>query len=708
MSYVNPDHPLFHGWPSASGPGIHADEADSALPSIGDKLPPAVARDLEKQSEAAWGVRRNPKGDEELPIATQQAVSEAAMWITGMWGPEEKAEERRRAFLPTVRENPIATKIPFGQRPETFFDRMRICFDTLTSLRDSAKAAYDKRGAGKRRDWQTSIEDCVRAVEFVLSQEHNNERSILSSSAGVKIKSGSASGLLGIGKWGIIAVKGNDKLPFAAYSEFPLTTCIGAGGCRNYCYSFKALRYPAAFRRFFLNTLANYADREFAILKASGGEIVPPSKYEERVRLALAGSQEPGYRIWQGIVKSIVLDSTKNTRKKGPAFLRLFVDGDINYEDNIIEWMYVCHEMDREGQDIRDKGLHHIEVYGYSKCWQQFVNVDTFLRNDSQAKFHKNGGWPRNYTVNMSDASVYGKAVRTQMLDLPISRGYFQVVDTKKYIKELSEACSRFGGCTSPNLTKLIEKGTGTAGFPIDQRRVNTLIAINEIKSAADVAALFGGLKDDAFEIERAHVHDSEPSLRDKLRPIAMRYYINALINDESWGLSDMIRRELVADQGMDPVRMSAAAPDQDTFLEALVDKQIKSLERFVAKEKDTEEIDDQALRAADEMIAKMEQSKGKGIPAKLAKLRGDRRKLASVLRREYFGEKALADKAVALALHETYWALDLGGSCPLVCGNCSDNPENPAAGAHRCASRLGREHSTGLFWGKTIHIGLH
>ena len=46
-------------------------------------------------------------------------------------------------------------------------------------------------------------------------------------------------------------------------------------------------------------------------------------------------------------------------------------------------------------------------------------------------------------------------------------------------------------------------------------------------------------------------------------------------------------------------------------------------------------------------------------------------------------------------------WALDVGGACPLICGNCSDNPLDPSKGSHRCASMK-------VFKGKTITIGLH
>ena len=46
-----------------------------------------------------------------------------------------------------------------------------------------------------------------------------------------------------------IFVKGNQKLPFWAFSDLPAITCPGAGECLKWCYSFKAWRYPAAYFR---------------------------------------------------------------------------------------------------------------------------------------------------------------------------------------------------------------------------------------------------------------------------------------------------------------------------------------------------------------------------------------------------------------------------------------------------------------------------
>jgi len=50
-------------------------------------------------------------------------------------------------------------------------------------------------------------------------------------------------------KYSIFALGGNSKLPFVAFSTLPGVTCPGAGDCIDFCYSYRAWRYPAAFAR---------------------------------------------------------------------------------------------------------------------------------------------------------------------------------------------------------------------------------------------------------------------------------------------------------------------------------------------------------------------------------------------------------------------------------------------------------------------------
>ena len=46
-----------------------------------------------------------------------------------------------------------------------------------------------------------------------------------------------------------IFAKGNSKLPFFAFSTLPGVSCPGAGDCIDFCYSYRAWRYPSAFAR---------------------------------------------------------------------------------------------------------------------------------------------------------------------------------------------------------------------------------------------------------------------------------------------------------------------------------------------------------------------------------------------------------------------------------------------------------------------------
>ena len=55
--------------------------------------------------------------------------------------------------------------------------------------------------------------------------------------------------LTNIPQYSIFSLSGNSKLPFIAFSTLPGVTCPGAGACLDFCYSFRAWRYPAAFMR---------------------------------------------------------------------------------------------------------------------------------------------------------------------------------------------------------------------------------------------------------------------------------------------------------------------------------------------------------------------------------------------------------------------------------------------------------------------------
>lgn len=70
----------------------------------------------------------------------------------------------------------------------------------------------------------------------------------------------------GVPQYSVFTI-GNSKLPFISFSVLPGVTCPGAGECLQFCYSFRAWRYPAAFMRQCQNTILMRFNRD-AIVSA--------------------------------------------------------------------------------------------------------------------------------------------------------------------------------------------------------------------------------------------------------------------------------------------------------------------------------------------------------------------------------------------------------------------------------------------------------
>ena len=137
--------------------------------------------------------------------------------------------------------------------------------------------------------------------------------------------------------------KGNMKLPFYSFSTLPVVTCMGSGDCENWCYSFKAWRYPSAFFRQCQNTvLMNNFDR----------------------------------------IKSDV-KSLDNKLDKKTEF-RLYVDGDFNTSTDLKNWMNLLKE------------CNNLNAYGYSKSFPLFLELKESGYN-----------FPSNYTLNLSNGGKY-------------------------------------------------------------------------------------------------------------------------------------------------------------------------------------------------------------------------------------------------------------------------------------------------------------
>lgn len=123
--------------------------------------------------------------------------------------------------------------------------------------------------------------------------------------------------LTGRAAYDIFKNDGNSKLPFFTFSSLPGVTCPGAGDCINWCYSFKAWRYPAAFARMAQNAW---------LMR------VHPDKVEE---------------AFKGLPNGITL--------------RLYVDGDFAHVADVRFWM----ERLRARPDIA--------AYGYSKSFRELL-----------------------------------------------------------------------------------------------------------------------------------------------------------------------------------------------------------------------------------------------------------------------------------------------------------------------------------------------
>jgi hypothetical protein len=116
-----------------------------------------------------------------------------------------------------------------------------------------------------------------------------------------------------------IFTKGNQKLHFYACSAVPGNgLCPGAGECLEYCYSFKAWRFPAAYFRQLQNTILIQAQSKLII--------------------------DAWHELPQG--KTI----------------RLYVDGDFDSLATMKFWFRLV------------AARRDLTVYGYSKSWELFLN----------------------------------------------------------------------------------------------------------------------------------------------------------------------------------------------------------------------------------------------------------------------------------------------------------------------------------------------
>lgn len=172
-------------------------------------------------------------------------------------------------------------------------------------------------------------------------------------------------------KFSVFALGGNSKLPFVSFSTLPGVTCPGAGDCINFCYSYRAWRYPAAFARMAQNAyLLRFA----------------PNVIADAFSL-IAAKRPNGFDF------------------------RLYVDGDFSGGADVAFWMQLLHDTP------------NARAYGYSKSFAALLGYNVI------------GQWPANYQLNISGGHNASDSMVDYIKALPITRGEFVAVSIGKKVK---------------------------------------------------------------------------------------------------------------------------------------------------------------------------------------------------------------------------------------------------------------------------------
>ena len=780
---IRPNDMSFPTMPPAYGPGIHGSELDAAWHDIKNELPPTLRSQFAEQyrednappSSASSGrVRRRASGAaedmtggsakeaEDATMATRD-LYEIAMLTTGRWGVLSLPDRQTRSAFPSgAGFEPQKTKGVFTDtqyKPSqymNFWDRMAALETLLEARKKSVTQKYDAKKA-VRRPWLDSLEEMIDAVKFLREQQGlpANKRSIFKSFIGSR---GSVQFLPLGTEITVLSVNGNSKLPYIAYSELPMSTCPGAGACGvtkkdassgsvvGWCYSFKAWRYPGAFKRQWLNTLANYADREFTILQNNGDDPTDGvDRYWPRIEAAMRSGQS---RPWMQYVCSLVMrEAAKivyNDVQEGKlanienggrtVFFRLFVDGDIGQPDGIWSWMEEIKLMGSR-QFIADaasitgskekrmdpRTMAPVQTYGYSKCWMEFVALDRKFRGYS---------WPENYTVNMSSASTYDgdPVIEPAMRNLPISRGRFNAIDFRQYLSSLKNITPNdiqmpevppLPGVTVQQLRGIVS----VEGIAYERdEKGNVKLGPKGVPVIEDATAAAARLLDEYFgirlldargrDITRRMVRSDISPLRDA--PKAAKAKKKQPKKPESFLPEDAEARQAYFNAFASASELAIRKRTLNIALEnMLTDPALAGrVKREIAR--------DEGFVDVDEMLNDIEDSYQKSLVKYQKDLEKFEEKMRlgtasekdrpSVPEREtpsFEKESRQEKKLVALLVHAIFVASrnSQSGSCPLVCGNCADITIEDAdevygaqekfadfaartGAVHRCASR--------------------
>jgi len=703
---ILPNDSRFESAPMARGHGVFASELDAAVEDILQDVPAENRKELKRQVSDGWrglhddGEPLDPSGAADFAgedekqgkdtIVPMGRLYEIAMLVTGRWGRLALPSKEDRAFGPSgeaFRRRKRLSVFRSGQGPSemlSFRDRLEKLEALLSMRMSEAIKSYRKRAGAKAgsfvpegkakksmTNWIGVFSTMLEAVRFVKRQLERDpsERTIFGPS-----KSGR---LLPFGiRWGVLAGDGNSKLPFLAYSELPMATCPGAGECGVYkkdastgtiasgwCYSFKAWRYPAAFGRQFLNTLAASCSRMFDVERQLGDGAAGVNYWMD-----VDGGFKNLDRSWQQYVKMLVLRKSASLirshlrkgrvslrDKKNPAaggrvvFFRLFVDGDMGDADTVACWMNATRQMadlsERDasmGKNYASGELGAIQVYGYSKAWGEFVYADQRLGRDF---------WPDNYVLNLSNASTYaGSPAEKLILQLPITRGYFNAIDFRSQLRTIKQI--------EPSELALPEQPP-LPGVTLDQMR--GIVELGDVRSFEDAERLLSsrfGVEVGGDDFRQLEAPSDWPESQEEAALLRSEY-----------------ERERVSALRGQVLNKALAAMLSDGQISQAVREDIARDDGFYT------------LKAAEKFYAS--KKKGKSPTSSV---------------------KTQQKKLVALLVHSIFAAArrSSSGSCPLICGNCSDMSLTAAERAiafssqksfedfqamtgavHRCASKV-------------------
>ena len=202
----------------------------------------------------------------------------------------------------------------------------------------------------------------------------------------------------------ILAESGNSKLPFLSFSVLPGVTCPGAGECLDFCYSYKAWRYPAAFCRQAQNTL---------LLQTAAGR--------NQIRKAFSKLEDKAQ------AKGVSVD------------FRLYVDGDFGSVDDVAFWF-----------DFLAVNP-WLNAYGYSKSFDELL---TYSSNDRKL--------PINYTLNVSSGHRHSLAAVSAVKALSITRGDFIAVQLDAKYSNADYGTAAY----NKDLRETYKAQTGRKAFP--------------------------------------------------------------------------------------------------------------------------------------------------------------------------------------------------------------------------------------------------